>query len=368
MDGLEPTTRASLAGATYDPPLQEAATATRWKERRSILWEWVGAVTLALAAALLIRALFFEAFRIPSESMENTLQVGDFVLVSKLHYGPRLPITIGLPFTRLFLEDVALPYLRIPGFAGVERGDVIVFNVPTETAPLDRKTHYIKRVIGLPGDTLSIIDKIPYAGNAALPMQATMKQRWRAFPEAGAEMPMERLSSAGVAQITLPHRREDPVDFEATVEVASAIAAWEEVREVRALVRHAGAPSRLFPGGHDFSPDNYGPLYVPAAGDVVPINDATWSAYEAIITHYEGHTAERTGEDAYLIDGQPATWYPVEQDYFFVMGDNRDSSLDSRTWGFVPMDHVVGKAVLIYFSWNPYEKKARAERIPMRIR
>ena len=117
MDRQDPTSVAPLAGAYANPPIEEAHTAT-WRERRNILWEWVGAVALALIAALLIRALLFEAFRIPSESMENTLQVGDFVLVSKLHYGARLPVTLGLPFTRLFLERLELPYLRIPGFYG----------------------------------------------------------------------------------------------------------------------------------------------------------------------------------------------------------------------------------------------------------
>ncbi len=366
MDRPDPSPVTPLAGAYADPPIQEAHTAT-WRERGSILWEWIGAVALALIAALLIRALFFEAFRIPSESMENTLQVGDFVLVSKLHYGARLPVTLGLPFTRLFLDRPELPYLRIPGFTGVRRGDVIVFNVPTETAPLDRKTHYIKRVIGLPGDTLSIIDKIPYAGQAALPMTDAMKQRWRAFPVEGEALQIDRLTEAGVVQITLPQRRDDPVDFEATVNVAREVADWPEVSDVKALVRSAGHTNRTFPDGHAYSPDNYGPLPIPAAGDTVALSDETWDIYEAIITRYEGREAQRTGENQFEIDGRPATSYVVEQDYYFVMGDNRDSSLDSRTWGFVPEDHVVGKAVLIYFSWDPHQKRARAERIPTRI-
>jgi len=366
LDRQDPTSVAPLAGAYANPPIEEAHTAT-WRERRNILWEWVGAVALALIAALLIRALLFEAFRIPSESMENTLQVGDFVLVSKLHYGARLPVTLGLPFTRLFLERLELPYLRIPGFTGVRRGDVIVFNVPTESAPLDRKTHYIKRVIGLPGDTLSIIDKIPYAGQTALPMTDAMKQRWRAFPAAGEVLQIERLTEAGVVQITLPQRRDDPVDFEATVDVARQVAEWPEVGEVKALVRSGGHAARTFPSGHTFSPDNYGPLPIPAAGDTVVLSDENWAVYEAIITRYEGHDAHRLGENQFEIDGRPAATYVVEQDYYFVMGDNRDSSLDSRTWGFVPDDHVVGKAVLIYFSWDPHQKRARADRIPLRI-
>ncbi len=322
---------------------------------------------LALIAALLIRMLFFEAFRIPSESMENTLQVGDFVLVSKMHYGSRLPITLGLPFTKLYADEVQLPYMRLPGFSDVERGDVIVFNVPTENAPIDRKTHYIKRVIGLPGDTLSIVNKIPYAGDEALPMLDAMKQRWRAYPLEGQMLAVEALSKLGIHQITLPQRRDDPVDFEATVDAARQISEWPEVQQVRALVRSPSLNARMFPGGHAFSPDNYGPLYIPARGDTVVLSDENWDSYEAIITKYEGRQARRLGENRFEIDGQPAATYVVEQDYYFVMGDNRDSSLDSRTWGFVPMNHIVGKAVLIYFSWDPFNKEARAERIPLRI-
>ena len=119
-------------------PIEEVAHPA-WQERRAILRDWTVALLLAFVAALLIRALLFEAFRIPSESMEETLQVGDFVLVSKVHYGARLPVTLGLPFTNLYLENVGLPTLRMPAFSSIKRNDVIVFNVPTESQPIDRK-------------------------------------------------------------------------------------------------------------------------------------------------------------------------------------------------------------------------------------
>jgi signal peptidase I len=366
LDRLDPTGGVPVAGAYADPPLQEVSTAT-WKDRRSILWEWAGAVVLALIAALLIRALFFEAFRIPSESMENTLQVGDFVLVSKLHYGARLPITLGLPFTKLYLADLRLPYMRLPGFAAVSRGDVVVFNVPTEDGAVDRKTHYIKRVVGLPGDTLSILNKIPHAGGTTLPLRPEMKQRWRVYPAEGQAIPIDRLARLGVAQFAPPERRDDPVDFEGTAAVAAQIAQWAEIRDVRSLVRGHGLQTRVFPADRGFTLDNYGPLYIPSAGDTLHLTEESWPVYGALLTRFENPPVVRLGEDRFAVEGQPASTYVVGQDYYFVMGDNRDSSLDSRTWGFVPGDHLVGKAVAIYFSWDPYQKRARLERIPRLI-
>lgn len=347
-------------------PIQEVAHPA-WQERKDILWEWSIALLLAFVAALLIRALFFEAFRIPSESMEETLQVGDFVLVSKLHYGARLPVTVGLPFTNLYLENVGLPTLRTPGFSGVKRNDVIVFNVPTETVPIDRKTHYIKRVIGLPGDTLSIIDKVPYVSSEALPLKPAMKQMWRAYLDEDASFPMQRLKDLGVYQIIMPQRRGDPISFEATSAHANEVRTWRGIKAVEAVVRNASLRTRVFPYGSNYGFDNYGPLYVPQEGDSVKLNVQTWDTYSDIIKVHEGHAARKLDADTFEIDGQIATHYVFEQDYYFVMGDNRDSSLDSRAWGFVPQDHLVGKALFVYFSWNPALDKIRSDRFFTRI-
>ena len=352
----------SLAGALPEPPLDEAATPA-WSERRSALLEWSLALCLALIAALLIRALFFEAFRIPSESMEDTLQVGDFVLVSKLHYGPRLPVTVGIPFTDLYLESVGLPVLRGPGFSNIQCNDVIVFNVPTEPYPIDRKTHYIKRVIGLPGDTIRIVDKVPYAGGQPVDLKPAMKQMWRARPATEAGFPIDRLQELGVAHIVPPDRRGESVGFEATAAVAAAVRDWPEVESVEAVVHRGGHRARIFPSDErGFGFDNYGPLYIPAGGDTLPLNDTTWRRYRDLIERYEGHTLRRIDDHTFEVDGQVTDRYVVEQDYYFVMGDNRDSSMDSRVWGFVPFDHVVGKAVLVYFSWDREGNRARFER------
>lgn len=370
MDPLELKTKHSSALYARSPeetPLQEVDEPA-WIERRSILWEWMLALFLAFLAALLIRALFFEAFRIPSESMEETLQVGDYVLVSKLHYGARLPISIGIPLTNLYLEGAGLPAIRMPGFSQVKRNDVIVFNVPTEQIAIDRKTHYIKRVIGLPGDSLSIVNKVPYAGNRAMPLQGGMKQTWKTILKNDVDFPVEKFDALGIEQIIQPHRRGDPIRFEATVEKVNEIREWPEIASVEAIIRHNSLRTRVFPYGSDYGLDNYGPLYIPQRGDTLRLSSPQWDRYKDIILVYEGHKARKLDANTYEIDGQIQNYYVVEQDYFFVMGDNRDSSLDSRAWGFVPKDHVVGKAILVYFSWDPVTNKTRKDRFFHRVR
>ena len=198
---------ASSVGGTFsEPPLQEVAQPA-WKERKGLIGEWSLALVVAFIAALTIRTFFFEAFRIPSESMEDTLVVGDFVLVSKLHYGPRIPTTVGVPFTTYYLDSVTLPRLRFPGFTSVNHNDVIVFNVPGEVRPIDRKTHYIKRVIALPGDSLRLKDKTAFINGSPLNSGENVKFMWKAYPKEGIEVPHIRLKELGVYQIIQPQRK-----------------------------------------------------------------------------------------------------------------------------------------------------------------
>ena len=355
--------RGSSVSSTYpEPPLQEVAQPT-WKERKGLLGEWSLALIVAFIAALTIRTFFFEAFRIPSESMENTLVVGDFVLVSKLHYGPRIPSTLGVPFTTYYLDSFTLPRLRFPGFTKVDHNDVIVFNVPGEIRPIDRKTHYIKRVIGLPGDSLSIKDKVPFINGSALGSGENIKFMWKAYPVDGHEIPHLQLKDLGVYQIILPQRQGDPIRFEASTSISQQVLQWKEVDRIEPVVRGSHFREKVFPANSGYSLDNYGPLFIPKRGTTIELNDLNWQIYKELITRYEGHNGVRMGENTYHIDGVHETYYTFEQDYFFVMGDNRDSSLDSRTWGFVPFDHVVGKAITVYFSWDETMGNIRKNRI-----
>jgi signal peptidase I len=312
-------------------------------------WSWLRVIGAAFLAALLLRACAFEAYRIPSSSMEGTLLVGDFLIVSKLHYGARTPVTLGVPFTDRYLRDLTLPSTRLPGFSEVARGDVVVFNFPPETGPVDRKEHYVKRVVGLPGDTVRVVAKRAVASGAVLWLPPEARQLW-----------LVRLASDSVAaEGVLPAeaiRGQPSFDepewlVEATVAEAEGLRHRPAVAAVAPYVRPPGDGSAAFPAGRDYTLDDYGPVVVPRRGLTVALDDATWPLYRDAITRYEGVPAQRVA-GGFEIGGALTDGYTFRQDYYFVMGDNRDDSADSRTWGFVPADHLVGKAVLVYFSWD----------------
>jgi signal peptidase I len=334
---------------------------------RTGLRDWVKVFVIALGAALFIRTFCYQAFRIPTPSMEKNLLVGDFVLVSKLHYGPRCPASLGIPLTDYYLHGVKLPLLRMPGFTRVKRGDVIVFNYPLEGGLLDRKTHYIKRVAALPGDTLSIVDKVVSVNRTPWHLQQGMQQRWVATGKGNAPLPVGRLAEAGAEHISMLGSNSRSVTFEGTPAVAATVELWGEIEGVRAYTGSGGFGPRVFPNGSGFGRDNYGPLYVPARGDTLILTPQNWPAYKALITRYEGHEAYLYPDGSFEIDGVRTNRYVVQQDYYFVLGDNRDSSADSRVWGYVPQDHIVGKAVLVYFSWDEMEGKVRLPRILSRV-
>lgn len=318
------STTALPPAASSDAPHAEVGPAAS-------VWAWVRVVGGALLFAVLLRAFAFDAYRIPSTSMEDTLLVGDFILVSKLHYG-----------ARLFGH-------RLPGFTEVARGNVVVFHYPPGLEePLDRRAPYIKRVVGLPGDTVRIVDKEVRAGVETVPFPREGRLLWEVQAPEGATLDTLRsLSIDGQARrvargIWL---------VEATTARAYQLRDLSDVEAVRPLVRPGGDGSAAFPASAHFSLDNYGPLTVPEAGATVRLDDAAVAAYRSAIERFEGHAVERVA-GGYLLDGVPAETYTFSKDYFFVLGDNRDDSADSRTWGFVPRDHLIGKAVLVYYSWD----------------
>lgn len=328
--------------------------------------EWLDALVFALVAALIIRTFFFEAFRIPTPSMEKNLLVGDFLLVSKMHYGTRTPMTVGIPFTDIYIPGFELPFFRLPGFGGVDRGDSFVFNYPPEDVSIDRKTHYIKRAMGLPGDTLEVRSKVVHVDGESIPLDDGMQQEWIVKKSsADVRLPGPRLRELGVEQVVPLRDRSQVLIRFATVASADEIASWPYVEGVEPYVEAAGLRngSEAYPPGSGFTRDDFGPVVVPAAGLTVELNEQTWPVYESVFRRFEGLRAQRIGEGRYEINGQPADSYTFTQDYYFAMGDNRDNSLDSRFWGFVPDDHVVGKAFLIYFSWDAEDNLPRLGRL-----
>jgi len=339
----------------------QSSDSSKKEKKKGPLREWFDAIFFAILFMVILRTVFFDLFRIPTPSMEKSLLVGDYIVVSKIHYGMRSPMTLGIPFTQIYLPNLALPWTRGPGFTDPKRFDTIVFNWPAdEGKPIDRKTYYIKRIIGMPGDTLSIVDKVVHVNSDTLffkdtnaPLKDTMQQLWFVYKEdPRIRLPSNRLEELGVSE-SFPTMNPAIERIVATDSAAAAIAEWEYVTTVRPVVR---GPSMnqgfsLYPGNTDNSTDNFAPMVIPAIGQTIHLTPENWDIYRPVITKYEQQTASMDGETI-IINDQVASSYTFQQDYYFVMGDNRDNSEDSRFWGFVPMDHVVGRAVAVYFSWN----------------
>lgn len=321
---------------------------------KSKLREWAEALVFALVVMLIVRTFLFDLFRIPTPSMEKSLLVGDYLFVSKLHYGTRTPITFGVPFTQIYLPGVELPYFRFPGFTEVHRGDAIVFNYPAEEKPIDRKMHYIKRVMGLPGERIEVAQKTVFVDGEPQPLMEGMQQWWNVYKtDARVHLSASRLRSIGIDSVAATI---DPalVRVVATEEAVRQIESWSYIDRVEPFIapENAGYSAIMYPPGRGYTPDNYGPIYIPREGETITLTMEDWPVYEPVIRRYEGHRTRVLPDGTFEIDGERVTSYTFEQNYYFVMGDNRDNSEDSRFWGFVPMDHVVGKAILIYFSWD----------------
>jgi signal peptidase I len=336
-------------------------------EQKGPLRQWAEALVFAVIVVLIVRTLFFDLFRIPTPSMEKNLLVGDYLFVSKLHYGTRLPLTLGIPLTSIYAPGIEFPYTRLPGFTEVQRGDPVVFNFPPEDEPIDRKLHYIKRVIGMPGDSLSVRRKVVHINGDPLPLGQGMQQYWAV----NKKNPSYRLSgrqfeAVGINYSTAvqPTQSATQVRVLATPEAIRQVSRWSWVESVQPyVVQSQNYSPMMYPPNRGYTPDNYGPVHIPRKGETIQLTDRNWPAYRTVITRYEGHSARQMTDSTFAIDGRETTTYTFEDDYYFMMGDNRDNSEDSRFWGFVPMDHIVGKAIITYFSWDSTSWLPRVSRI-----
>jgi signal peptidase I len=334
--------------------------------QKSKFREWLDAMVFAVIVMVILRTLFFDLFRIPTPSMEKSLLVGDYLFVSKVHYGTRTPMSVGIPFTSVYLKGLSFPFTRIPGFTTVKRGDPIVFNWPDDNVDIiERRMHYIKRVVGLPGETIAVANKTVLVDGQAQTLLPTMQQYWLVYKtDPRVQLNRSALEELGIKDV-IQGQDQSVVQMVATPQAAETIASWPWVDRIEAAIAPSNSiyDAAMYPPGRGWTPDNFGPLTIPRQGVTVSLDPSTWEEYSKVITRFEGHTAAQLNDSTYTIDGLPATEYTFEQDYYFVMGDNRDNSEDSRFWGFVPMDHIVGKAIMVYFSWDADSMLPRFKRL-----
>jgi len=356
--------------------------------RKTASREWAEAIVFAVFAAAFIRMFLIEAYKIPTPSMEGSLLVGDYLFVSKAHYGMRMPMTplmIPLLHNRIpiiggesYLKNPSLPYVRLPALEKIKRNEPIVFNWPVGdsvyltperswtygqaqrrpdvaelvrgldliTRPIDKKDHYIKRCVAIAGDTLQIIDRQIYINGK----EGINPSKIQFIYTVMSQTPLNTKKLEEIGIDPNDHPGGYPQLLWMNPDQAEEIKTWGNVQ---VNVLPSDQKGDMFP--HDntnfggWSNDNYGPIWIPKKGVTVDITLQNIALYKRIIAVYE-HNDLKVQNGKFLINGKETTQYTFKQDYYWAMGDNRHNSEDSRVWGFVPFDHIVGKPLFIWMS------------------
>ncbi len=334
--------------------------------------EWGDAILFALYVAGGMRALYFDLFVIPTPSMESNMKVGDFLVVSRAKIGMRIPMTpITIPVIahkeiagfQIFSDIVELPYMRLPGWYTIKNNDVVVFNWPSDDDrfPVDKKDNYVKRCVGVPGDTLMVKAGQVYINGKLLPKVGKQQKRYILALKAP-------ITTDFLANYELGDCKNFTPDGTNVMKYSYIINTWEEnVTELRKdpdfltilVDSNAGRMSGHYIPFLDSSYingkwmnsdlDNYGPFYLPKRGEEITLTARNFRFYGPAINRYEKAEVTFDGKDFYR-DGQPIKTYKFKYGYFWMMGDNRYNSYDSRGWGYVPENHIVGKPLFTFFS------------------
>mgnify|MGYP000011734342 CR=1 FL=1 len=393
---------------------------------KSEVGEWISSILFAIVAATLVHTYVMQPYTIPTSSLEKSLLVGDFLFVSKFHYGAKTPTSViaapmvhdTLPFIKTksyvyndnpknknsFLNKFQLPYFRFPGFQKIKRNDIVVFNWPADTVrqffkhdrkyakPIDKKSNYVKRCVAIAGDSLEIRDGYIYINGEHSEMPERAKpQFYYTVDTDGKNMSDNMLyntyevrrgeAKTAFQEYVLPIYYEKQLydkfgkdyiknrKYVLNLDEKNA-AKLKSNKQIKSVVRNIepkGNAEAVFPSiKMNWNRDNMGPIYIPEEGKTVNLDLNSLEFYKKIITEYEHNSLKVEGENIYIND-EIVTSYTFKQNYYWMMGDNRHNSEDSRYWGYVPFDHVVGKPVFVWFSWNTYGKdfmdKIRWERL-----
>ncbi len=364
--------------------------------KKSGMREWADAMIFAVIAATIIRTFFIEAYTIPTSSMEKTLLVGDYLFVSKLSYGPRVPLTpIAFPFAhhtmpltksvKSYLEWPRLPYYRFPGLRTIKNNDVVVFNYPDgdtlsvelqsnvsyhslvreygreaiwqdperfgeiTARPVDKRENFIKRSVGIPGDTLHIVDGEVLINGVSIPFEGNVQHNYHVITN-GSRLHPRILDRLDITEARMISNSEYIIPM--SEEVAELLLEENIVTSTKKIIKPANYHEKhIFPyhENYPWNEDNFGPLYIPKKGAVVDINVDNIMLWRRIIEAYEGNSLDIIGDKIY-INGEIVDQYTFKMNYYWLVGDNRHNSADSRYWGFVPEDHIVGRAMFVWLS------------------
>ncbi len=374
-----------------------ARTVSRKKkqERKQTILEWGETLIFALVLIPLVNMFALQSYAIPTSSMEGSMLVGDKLFVSKFHYGARIPMTpLSIPFlhnmmpgstANSYSEAIDLPYKRLPGLESIDNGSIVVFNFPDGdtttveyqssqsyramvrqagrdvihdkfeviTRPIDKRDNYVKRCVGIAGDTLEIKETQVYINGTAMENPERLQFGYKV--EGYAALNKKMRDKLEIRDFAMDDYRRK-VGFHLSEEQVEKVKSINAIKSVQRMTDTPGVWDKdVFPHDENFkwNRDNFGPLWIPKKGATITLNEANYKLYRRCFKDYENNPGfEWKNGQAYL-DGKPTNEYTFKMDYYWMMGDNRHNSQDSRYWGFVPEDHILGKPIFVWLSTHP---------------